>query len=118
MKMLVRNTVVMFAMFTGLVFFAVASLPGDGHAASSASKETSPPEVELYVTSWCPYCTKAKAFFDQRGIDYQVYDIEKDSAAARRKQQLDTGRGVPFAVINGKKVSGWSPRAYQAALDN
>jgi glutaredoxin len=113
MKILVRKAVVLSVVIASLAFFALASLPGDAHATSSNSR----PEVELYVTSWCPYCTKAKAFFDQRDIEYQVYDIEKDSAAARRKQQLDTGRGVPFAVINGTKVSGWSAPAYQAALD-
>lgn len=52
------------------------------------------------------------------GVNFKVYDIEKDAAAAKRKMELDTGRGVPFAIINGIKISGWSQRAYQAALED
>ncbi len=75
------------------------------------------PRVELYSTSWCPYCKKAANFFRARGIPFVEYDIEKDSQAARRKQQLDSRRGVPFAVINGVGVSGFSERAYLNALN-
>lgn len=51
-------------------------------------------------------------------MSYKVYDIEKDAAAAKRKKELDTGRGVPFAIINGIKISGWSKRAYETALED
>ncbi|MFA5352858.1 MAG: glutaredoxin domain-containing protein [Thermodesulfovibrionales bacterium] len=75
------------------------------------------PRVELYVTSWCPYCKKAIDFFQAKGIPVTVYDIEQDAAAARRKDQLDSRRGVPFAVINGQQIHGYSADAYQRALD-
>ena len=102
-----------------LICFGVAfSSPAFSQAETKVHRKVQAPEVELYVTSWCPYCHKAKAFLDQRGIAYRAYDIERDPAAARRKQQLDTGRGVPFAVINGIKISGWSQQAYQTALEN
>ena len=35
------------------------------------------PKVELYTTSWCPWCKKARAFFRSRGIPFVEYDIEK-----------------------------------------
>lgn len=73
-------------------------------------------KVELYVTSWCPYCKKAIRYFQSRGIAYQAYDIEKDKQAAARKQQLDNRGGVPFAVINGKRIHGYSPERYGQAL--
>ena len=110
-----RNYFMKLVLLAGLVaVFGMTSAVGSDAATSTQDK----PSVELYVTSWCPYCTKAKAFFDQRGIEYQLYDIERDSAAAQRKQQLDSGRGVPFAVINGTAISGWSQQAYQTALEN
>ena len=75
------------------------------------------PKVELYTTSWCPYCKKAANFFRSRGIPFKEYDIEKDKAAARRKKQLDKkGSGVPFAMINGKPIHGFSEAAYENAL--
>lgn len=74
------------------------------------------PKVELYTTSWCPWCKKAKAFFRSRGIAFVEYDIEKDKAAARRKAQIDRQTGVPFAVINGKGINGYNEKAYNDAL--
>ena len=74
------------------------------------------PKVELYTTSWCPWCKKAKSFFRSRGIAFVEYDIEKDKEAARRKTQIDPLTGVPFAVINGKGISGYNVKAYNNAL--
>jgi glutaredoxin len=74
------------------------------------------PKVELFITNWCPYCKKAENFFQSRGISYVAYDIEKDKTAAQRKSQLDTRSGVPFAIINGQPVHGFSEQAYLNAL--
>lgn len=73
--------------------------------------------VELYVTSWCPYCKLARKFFISKGIPFKEYDIEKDESAARRKNELDNRRGVPFAVINGERIHGYSEEAYNWALN-
>lgn len=76
------------------------------------------PDVEIFVTNWCPYCKKAISFFEDRGIRPRVYNIERDTLAAERKLRLDPRRGVPLAVINGQIVYGFSPRAYVTALDD
>jgi glutaredoxin len=83
----------------------------------SSSQKRSKNQVELYVTSWCPYCKHAKDFFRSKGIKIKVYDIEKDKKAAARKKKLDgPGKGVPFAVVNGKYISGFAPTQYSNAL--
>jgi glutaredoxin len=74
------------------------------------------PDVELYITSWCPYCEKAVSFFRARGIPFAAYDIEKDKNAAFRKKLLDAQKGVPFAIIYGQPVHGFSEQAYLRAL--
>jgi len=73
-------------------------------------------EVILYGTSWCPYCQKARDFFRSRGIDFIDYDIEKDKEAAIRKKELDTKDGIPFVIINGRSIHGFSESAYERAL--
>ena len=73
-------------------------------------------ELVLYTTSWCPYCRKARDYLRSRGIDFVEYDIEKDREAATRKRQLDNRGGVPFAIINGRSISGFSASAYERAL--
>lgn len=76
------------------------------------------PTVEIYETSWCGYCKKAKNFFRSRGIDFVVYDIEKDQQAARRMMTMTDMRAVPFVVINGQGIQGYSEQAYTLALQN
>ena len=72
--------------------------------------------VEVYGTSWCPYCRKAREYFHSRGIPFADYDVEKDPAAARRKSRLDSRPGVPLVVIDGKVIYGYDPSRYAAAL--
>jgi glutaredoxin len=76
------------------------------------------PTVEIYETSWCVYCKKAKKFFRSRGIDFETYDIEKDPQAARRMRSFTNLQAVPFVVINGQGISGYSVAAYEQALQN
>jgi glutaredoxin len=75
-----------------------------------------PREAELYVTRWCTYCKMAAGFLRSKGVPFKWYDIEKDREAARRKMQLDPNPGVPFAVINGFRIHGFSVEAYEKAL--
>jgi glutaredoxin len=82
----------------------------------ASSENRMSPKVELYTTSWCPYCKNARDFFRSRGIPFTEYDIEKDKAAAARKNKLDKKKGVPFVVINGRGIHGWSAAAYEQAL--
>ncbi len=92
---------------------AVAPSPVPGP--SYDTKPRTAHDVILYTTSWCPYCKMAKAYFESRGIPYTDYDIEKDSEAAARKKQMSSS-GVPFAIVNGEHISGYSPNAYDSAL--
>ena len=90
-----------------------------GNVPAAAAEERTEPQnitVELYTTIWCPYCKDARNFFRSRGISFTEYDIEKDEEAARRKNDLDGGRGVPFVVICDQKIRGFSTIAYERAL--
>ena len=71
--------------------------------------------VEMFVTDWCGYCRKARQYMDANGIPYVTYDIEKDSAAKQRFQELGGG-GVPLILIGSKKISGFSPEAVEYYL--
>ena len=56
-----------------------------GRTIMVAAKPTA--KVEIYVTSWCPYCTQAIKFFKDNHIPYVAYDIEKDSASRKTKRK-------------------------------
>jgi len=74
------------------------------------------PKVEIYTTSWCPYCKQAKAYLDSRGISYTEYDVEKSPEALRRRNELSPDRKVPVAVINGRVIRGFSSKTYDAVF--
>ena len=64
------------------------------------------PEVLIYTTSWCPFCRRAKALLQEKGVAFTELDIEADPA--HRKAMIETsGRStVPQIFINGQGVGG------------
>lgn len=87
--------------------------------ASPANKSQAvAPHVDLYITSWCPYCKKAINFMHKNNIAFNEYDIEQDFDAAARKEKLAPDySGVPLAVINGITIRGFSENKYREALE-
>lgn len=73
-------------------------------------------KVEIYTAAWCGACKKAKQWLHEKHIPFQEYDVEKDGNAALRMQKLGGGGGIPFAVINGSTVEGFSAYRYSSAL--
>ena len=73
-------------------------------------------KVEIYTTSWCRYCKEAIAFLRENQVDYIQYDIEKDPKAAEKMMSSGGSGGVPFAIINKRKVYGFSIESYKKAL--
>jgi glutaredoxin len=98
------------------IFLVIGFYYFSGTPRYSLSENRTSPKVELYTTSWCPYCEKARDFFRSRGISFTEYDIEKDQNAAARKDKLDKKKGVPFVIINGRGMHGWSEAGYEQAL--
>jgi glutaredoxin len=74
------------------------------------------PKVEIYTTSWCPYCKQAKDYLNGRSILYTEYDVEKSPEALRRRNELSPAGGVPVAVINGRVIRGFSSETYDAVF--
>ena len=43
--------------------------------------------IEIYTLDYCPFCKKAKAFFDERNIPYIEYKLDGDEEEEFRKLQ-------------------------------
>ena len=63
-------------------------------------------DVIMYSASWCWYCKKARAQFEQKGIAFKELDIEKSSQAHAEMKSMG-GRGVPLFLIKGEVVRGY-----------
>ncbi len=63
--------------------------------------------VEIYTWSACPFCIRAKALLDRKGVTYTEYAID-DNEAARQAMAAKSGgrRSVPQTFINGQHVGG------------
>ena len=71
--------------------------------------KTTSAQVVMYSTQSCPYCQKARAYFDRIGQEYVDKDVESDDDARDEFMSLTQGnRGVPLIVIGDQMVQGWS----------
>ncbi|MFN3926677.1 MAG: glutaredoxin 3 [Pseudanabaenaceae cyanobacterium] len=65
-------------------------------------------KVEIYTWSRCPFCIRAKALLNKKGVKYIEYVIDGDEAARDRMAQRgkDGKRSVPQIFINDQHIGG------------
>ncbi len=63
----------------------------------------------IYTKPGCPYCQKARDFYNENNVAFTEYDAQND--ARRKREMLDFSGGdlvVPCIVENGEYIqSGW-----------
>ena len=66
--------------------------------------------IEIYSKDYCPYCTQAKALFEEKGVEFTEYDVTTDEA--RQKEMMERSGGklmtVPQIYINDELIGGYS----------
>ena len=56
--------------------------------------------LTMYSTPWCGHCLRLKGALEREGIEFQVIDIEQDSAAADYVMSINGGNAtVPTIVL-------------------
>ncbi len=64
-------------------------------------------EVEIYTTSLCGYCHRAKHLLKNKGVEFIEYDVTFDADKRREMRERADGRtSVPQIFIDGKGVGG------------
>jgi glutaredoxin 3 len=65
------------------------------------------PLVEIYTKSFCPYCWRAKALLDSKGVAYAEIAVDFGGAEKQNMIQRASGRTtVPQIFIAGRHVGG------------
>ncbi len=65
-------------------------------------------KVELYTTTFCPYCVRAKSLLKSKGVDFIEIDVTDDAELRQKMVELSGGRRtVPEIFINGQIVGGY-----------
>jgi glutaredoxin 3 len=63
--------------------------------------------VEIYTTSYCPYCRWAKELLDRKSVPFKETDVTGNSALRARMTQRANGRTtVPQIFIGAVHVGG------------
>ena len=79
--------------------------PPSNSAIQAALRQT---RIVMYATSWCPHCTRARAFLEANGLTREEHDVDHDERARAELKRL-TGKGsVPVFVVDGELVSGFN----------
>ncbi len=63
-------------------------------------------DVKVYVTDYCPYCTRAKGLLRRKGVAFTEIDVSDDDATRRWLVETTGRRTVPQIFIDGRPVGG------------
>lgn len=63
--------------------------------------------VEIWGKENCPYCTKAKAFVEQRNLSYVYKQMDKDFTREEVLSEFPQARTFPQIKVGGNAVGGY-----------
>ncbi len=69
-------------------------------------------QIEIYTLDYCPFCQKAKMFFNQHNVDFIEIPCDDDEEEKRKelteKFNLPSLATFPQIVIDGVNIGGYS----------
>ena len=80
-------------------------------------------KAEIYTKTNCPYCVKAKALFNEKGVEYDEYiispgfgeaDLDKNQRYVTREALLEkapNAKTVPQIWLEGNYIGGYTELA-------
>jgi glutaredoxin 3 len=66
------------------------------------------PKVQVYSKQHCPYCVRAKALLQKKGVAYEEIDVEHDDARRAWLVEASGQRTVPQIFVDGRPLGGFS----------
>lgn len=73
-------------------------------------------KVKVYSTPSCPWCTKAKEWLKEKGIDFEDINVMEDRNAANEMISKSGQTGVPVIEIDDDIIVGFDLDRIEAAL--
>jgi len=65
------------------------------------------PKVEIYTKWGCPYCVRAKALLDRKGVVYEEHDITMGGPKrAEMTSRVPGAMTVPQVLVNDRSLGG------------
>ncbi|MGE3920693.1 MAG: glutaredoxin 3 [Gammaproteobacteria bacterium] len=64
-------------------------------------------EIIIYTKSYCPYCDRAKALLQSKGLSFKEISIEHDEKLREEMIAKSGRKTVPQIFINDQSVGGF-----------
>ena len=64
-------------------------------------------KVQIYTSSSCPYCIRAKQLLDSKGVDYDEVNLDNDPEKKVETMQKLNWRTVPIILIGDELIGGY-----------
>jgi glutaredoxin len=73
--------------------------------------------IEMYATSWCGSCRRAREYMDFNAISYTEYDIDSDPEAKARLSMINPRKSIPTFQIDDIVQVGFSAENFEHRLN-
>jgi glutaredoxin 3 len=64
------------------------------------------PRIVVYLTDWCPFCTRAIGLFERKGAKFEAINVEERPEARVEMMARSGRRTVPQIFIGDTHVGG------------
>ena len=64
------------------------------------------PRIVVYLTDWCPFCTRATGLLESKGAKFEVIDVDERPEARAEMMARSGRRTVPQIFIGDTHVGG------------
>ncbi len=64
-------------------------------------------KVQIYTSSYCPYCIRAKQLLDSKGVEYDEVNLDKNPEKKLETMQMFNWRTVPIILIGDELIGGY-----------
>jgi glutaredoxin 3 len=64
------------------------------------------PKIEMYSTSWCGYCVRARSLLQRKGAEFVEISIEQHPERRAEMIERSGRRTVPQIFIGGRHIGG------------
>jgi glutaredoxin 3 len=65
-------------------------------------------KIQMYTTTWCGYCVRAKTLLDALGLEYEEIQLDDDAGFRATLHDLTGGWTVPQILIDGRPIGGYT----------
>jgi len=73
-------------------------------------------KIKLYSKPLCGWCQDAKAYLQQRGLDFESVDVGQNPAAYEEMKKLSGQTYVPVIVVDGQVLADFDVKQLEVFL--